>query len=360
MKSELESLTKSLGVFEKLEEEGLDSFEELIPRSASELQNVLHIDQASIESILNVASAEAYDWRLREKAGRELIDIQSNTTLTTGDDTMDKLLGGGIPLGTITEIVGESSSGKTQLGLQLCLSVQKPALEGGLEGSAIYIHSEGPFPSSRLNQLVDKYVSKYGNKVDVDNLRNNIHTMRVSDGESQYRVLAYQLPAFLDLQQKSQKKIRLVVIDSISAIYRSDSTYKQRFDKMAEICEIGMRLKRIASQYNLAVVAINQVTDVPDTSLKGNAFISHMEEWLDFNLINQQENGPLGLFIHSLLKKPTLGLSWQNSVNMRIRLARSQMMEHVVTRRVLFIEFSPKAKRSGCEVVIDDTGIHAI
>ncbi|CEG64973.1 hypothetical protein RMATCC62417_01859 [Rhizopus microsporus] len=341
MKSELESLTKYLGVFEKLEEEGLDSFEELIPRSASELQHVLHIDQASIESILDTASAEAYDWRLREKAGRELIDIQSNTTLTTGDDTMDKLLGGGIPLGTITEIVGESSSGKTQLGLQLCLSVQKPALEGGLEGSAIYIHSEGPFPSSRLNQLVDKYVSKY-------------------DGESQYRVLAYQLPAFLDLQQKSQKKIRLVVIDSISAIYRSDNTYKQRFDKMSEICEIGMRLKRIASQYNLAVVTINQVTDVPDTSLKGSAFISHMEEWLDFSLINQQENGRLGLFIHSLLKKPILGLSWQNSVNTRIRLARSQMMEHVVTRRVLFIEFSPKAKRSGCEVVIDDTGIHAI
>ncbi|PHZ13437.1 uncharacterized protein RHIMIDRAFT_120057 [Rhizopus microsporus ATCC 52813] len=106
MKSELESLTKSLGVFEKLEE-GLDSFEELIPRSASELQHVLHIDQASVESILDAASAEAYDWRLREKAGRELVDIQSNTTLTTGDDTIDKLLGGGIPLGTITEIVGE-------------------------------------------------------------------------------------------------------------------------------------------------------------------------------------------------------------------------------------------------------------
>lgn len=46
---------------------------------------------------------------------------------------MDRILGGcGIPLGSLTEIVGESASGKTQLALQLCLAVQDPSqLHGG-------------------------------------------------------------------------------------------------------------------------------------------------------------------------------------------------------------------------------------
>ncbi|KAG0742707.1 hypothetical protein G6F57_010478 [Rhizopus arrhizus] len=360
MKQELEQLTKSLGVFEKLEHEGLDSPQEILPRSASDLQRLLQLDPSSVESVLDAASIEAYDWRLREQVGNELVGIESQAMLTTGDEIFDDILKGGIPLGTITEVVGESSSGKTQLGLQLCLSVQKPVLEGGLEGSAVYIHSEGPFPSARLNQLVDKYTSD-NNNLEAEQLKNHIHTMRVTDGESQYRVLAYQLPAFLELQQqRSTRKVQLIVIDSISAIYRSDGAYKQRFEKMAEICEIGMRLKKLASKYNVAVVTINQVTDVPDTSLKGNAFTEHMEEWLDFNLVNQHESNRLGLYIHSLLKRPVLGLSWQNSVNTRIRLARSQMMDNTATRRILFIEFSPQAERRGCEIMIDDTGIHAI
>ncbi|CAO3670715.1 unnamed protein product [Rhizopus stolonifer] len=252
-----------------------------------------------------------------------------------------------------------SSSGKTQLGIQLCLSVQKPILDGGLEGSAIYIHSEGPFPLARLNQLTDHYVSRDCRMI-AEELRNHIHTMHVSDGESQYRVLAYQLPAFLDSQRNNARKVRLIVIDSISAIYRSDSAYRNKFEKMSEICELGTRLKRLASEYNVAVVGINQVSDVVVDSTKGGAFMGHMEEWLDFDLVNKQESNHLGLYIHSLLKKPVLGLAWQNSVNTRIRLARSQMMDNSPTRRVFFLEFSPKGNRAGCETVIDNTGIHAV
>lgn len=224
-----------------------------------------------------------------------------------------------------------------------------------MEGSAVYICSEGPFPSSRLDQIVNIYPTSKQ-----QDLRNNLFILRVHDSEEQYRVLAYQLPAFLERNKRSTKPVRIVVIDSISATYRGEapSARKGLFSKMSEICDIGTRLKKMASEYNVAIVAVNQVSDV--INQKDSANTDHLENWMDFRLINVDErNHMIGLYIQSLLKKPVLGLSWSNSVNTRIRLARSPLLENMNTRRVLFVEFSPVAPRSGCEIVIDQSGIHA-
>lgn len=84
---------------------GLDSPCEILSKSVTDLQKLLRIDSAAANTILNVASSEAYDWRMREKTGDEL--IQGPQTLTTGDPTIDKVLNGGIYLGMLTEVVGE-------------------------------------------------------------------------------------------------------------------------------------------------------------------------------------------------------------------------------------------------------------
>lgn len=184
----------------------------------------------------------------------------------------------------------------------------------------------------------------------------NIHTIRVKDIDDQFSVLAYHLPAFVESQVNKNKPVRLVVIDSISAVYRGDSTMK-RFEKMKEICDISTRLKQLAAKYNLAVVAVNQVSDV---FTKDNAQnIENIDRWMDFRLINQNGNQMLGLYIQSLLKKPILGLAWSNSVNTRIRLARSPMLEGMRTRRIMFIEFCPVAPRLGCEVRIEQGGMRS-
>ena len=57
--------------------------------------------------------------------------------VSTGAKLLDEFLGGGIPLKGITEICGESSSGKTQFGLQLALRAQLPVNHGGL-GKGIF------------------------------------------------------------------------------------------------------------------------------------------------------------------------------------------------------------------------------
>lgn len=60
---------------------------------------------------------------------------------------LDKLLGGGIAAGTITDIFGSSGSGKTQLAMQICVnSVQN--------GKIIYQDTTGSFRPERMLQLI--------------------------------------------------------------------------------------------------------------------------------------------------------------------------------------------------------------
>ncbi|KAI8393431.1 P-loop containing nucleoside triphosphate hydrolase protein [Radiomyces spectabilis] len=354
----MEQVAKRLGIYDKMEQVGLDAPQEILTRSVADLQKVLNINESKAHELLNAASADVFPWSARQQTALDLSTVEGQF-LTTNDPSLDKVLGGGIHIGTVTEVVGESSSGKTQLCLQLCLTAQKPIDQSGLGGTAVYLHSEGHFPIVRLEQLVDVYASKF--KLDRGAMKRSIHTMKIIDSEQQYRLVAYQLPAFLE----RYTRVRLVVIDSIGASYRgepSTSNDKRRFDRMTEICDIGARLKKIAQKYRVAVVVVNQVSDVPSSNNDALP-MDHVDPWMDFAIASEplQEQSPsLGLFIQSLIKKPILGLAWSNAVTTRIRLARSPMSEGIRTRRVLFVEFCPFAARNGLEIQIDERGVHKL
>lgn len=63
----------------------------------------------------------------------ECLWLASSLRLSVGCPVLDQLLRGGLLVGGVTELSGESGAGKTQLALQLCLSVQYPAQYGGLD-----------------------------------------------------------------------------------------------------------------------------------------------------------------------------------------------------------------------------------
>lgn len=66
--------------------------------------------------------------------------LESGLRLGVGCPVLDELLRGGLPVGGVTELSGESGAGKTQLALQLCLSVQYPTQHGGLDSGNTVIH----------------------------------------------------------------------------------------------------------------------------------------------------------------------------------------------------------------------------
>ena len=78
---------------------------------------------------------------------------------SVGCPVLDRCLGGGIPCNSLTEIVGESGCGKTQICLQLVLSAQLSPSHGGLSASSLYIHTEFQFQIRRLEQLSNSFRS---------------------------------------------------------------------------------------------------------------------------------------------------------------------------------------------------------
>lgn len=56
---------------------------------------------------------------------------------------------------TITEIFGDSGTGKTQLCHSLCIRAQLPRDQGGAEGCALYLDTDGTFRPDRIQQIAD-------------------------------------------------------------------------------------------------------------------------------------------------------------------------------------------------------------
>jgi RAD51-like protein 2 len=182
------------------------------------------------------------------------------------------MLGGGVPVGEVTEFCGVPGVGKTQMGMQLAVDVQIPKAFGGQEGEAIYIDTEGSFVVERvahMAQVVSTHIQllqkqKKQTKEIADkaaaftqkNILENIYCYRACDFDEQQAILA-KLPSFLE----AHPKVKLVVIDSVAFHFRqyfSDMSARARI-----LTTTAQKLNKLATDYNLAVVIVNQVTTKP-------------------------------------------------------------------------------------------------
>ncbi|ROT72738.1 putative DNA repair protein XRCC3 [Penaeus vannamei] len=196
---------------------GFVSAWQFLRSSEGELQQRMGLSAADIDQLLNAVtshllskSVTAWDMSQEQKQDAEV------THITTGCQELDEVLGGGIPVRGITEVAGESSSGKTQLALQLALHTQLPSHLGGLGKGVAYICTESQFPDT----LVD--------------------------------CVRYQLPRLI-----AQRQIGLVIIDSIAAAFRAEDGTE--VNKTIPLQTLGYRLHQLAFYHKTAVVAINQV-----------------------------------------------------------------------------------------------------
>ena len=66
---------------------------------------------------------------------------------------LDQALGGGVPTGSITELVGGAGAGKTQFCLTLAMATAAPLEVGGLNAGVVYIDTEQKFSGVRLCEI---------------------------------------------------------------------------------------------------------------------------------------------------------------------------------------------------------------
>ncbi|KAK4186074.1 P-loop containing nucleoside triphosphate hydrolase protein [Podospora australis] len=180
--------------------------------------------------------------------------------ISTLDPLLDSVLGGGIPAGYLTEITGESGSGKTQMLLTLLLAVQLPP-PYGLGRPALYVSTEAALSTRRLSQILstNPLFSRLSpsDRPSLDKITTSV----TPDLESQEHILTFQVPVAIE-----REGIGLLVIDSIAANYRAEfersaSTGSNMGARTAELVKMGMHLRDLARRHNLAVVVSNQVAD---------------------------------------------------------------------------------------------------
>jgi DNA repair protein RadA len=174
--------------------------------------------------------------------------------LTTNSSTLDEILGGGIEPGSVTEFYGEYRTGKTQIAHQLCVDVQLPYEEGGLEGNALYIDTEATFRPERIIQMAE------AKDLDYNKTLQNIVVGRAYN--SDHQVLLIQEASKI----VKEKNIKLVVVDSIIGHFRSEyvgrGTLANRQQLLNGHIHDLLRLTEIFDE--LAVMFTNQVSSKPD------------------------------------------------------------------------------------------------
>ena len=130
--------------------------------------------------------------------------------ITTGSKNLDALLGGGIETQGITEVYGQFASGKSQLGFNLAVNVQLPKDQGGLEKGCLFIDTENTFSPMRIIQIAK------ARGLDPEKTLKNIHIARAFNSEHQM-LLAEKASELI-----VEKKLGLVIVDSLMSHFRSD------------------------------------------------------------------------------------------------------------------------------------------
>ncbi|MHA2183394.1 MAG: DNA repair and recombination protein RadA [Promethearchaeota archaeon] len=174
--------------------------------------------------------------------------------LTTGSQNLDDLLGGGIEPGAVTELFGEYRTGKTQVVHQLCVNVQLQYEQGGLEGSALYVDTEGTFRPERIIQMAS------GLDLDYNDVLRNITVGRAYNSDHQM-VLVKEAPKIIE-----DKNIKLIIVDSLIGHFRSEyigrGTLASRQQTLNSHIHDLLRLSEVYDE--LVVVFTNQVSAKPD------------------------------------------------------------------------------------------------
>jgi DNA repair protein RAD51 len=186
-------------------------------------------------------------------AADALEDRKNIVCLSTGSTELDKLLEGGIETGSITEVFGEFRTGKTQLCHTLCVTCQQPVNEGGAEGKAIYIDTEGSFRPERLQAIAERF------NLDPTAALENIAVARAHNSEHQMELLKTAAAIM------AQDRYALLVVDSATALFRTD--YMGRGELSERQMQIGQflrQLTRMAEEFGVAVFITNQVVANPD------------------------------------------------------------------------------------------------
>ena len=238
----------------KLKAAGLFTVQSLAYATSKQLLDIKGISEAKMKKMKNAAQllipmsfTTATEYSLQRK---QLIKVG------TGCKELDTILQGGIETGSITELYGEFRTGKSQMCHQLCVMCQLPVEQGGAEGKAMFIDTEGTFRPERLEAIAARYGLRGADVLD------NVAYARAYNSEHQMELLSHAAAMM------AEARYALLVVDSAMALYRTDFSGRGELaERQQKLAKFLRALTRLAEVFGIAVVITNQVTANPDGSM---------------------------------------------------------------------------------------------
>lgn len=187
--------------------------------------------------------------------GEELAKMyKEKTKITTGCNSLDRLLDGGLETGSITEFYGEFGSGKSQICQQLAVAVQLSVERGGLDAACLYIDTENVFRPERVIQMAE-YL-----ELDPKEVLKKIIYAGAYTSEHQ-TVLLNNADEVI-----KENGVRLIIVDSVMAHFRSEFIGRETLaPRQGKLNQHLSKLKRLCMGFNAAAVVTNQVLSHPDS-----------------------------------------------------------------------------------------------
>ena len=204
--------------------------------------------------------------------GDELVELRKNVRrLTTGCSSLDNLLGGGIETQSLTEFYGEFGTGKSQICHQLCVTVQLPEVQGGLDGRVLYIDTEATFRTERVMQIAPRF------GIDPEEALKGVVYAEAYTSNHQMVLLDNADEVI------KENNVRLIIIDSVMSHFRSEYLGREMLaNRQQQLNKHLHKLMRLVRGFNTAAVITNQVMASPDAfftktvSPTGGHILGHM------------------------------------------------------------------------------------
>lgn len=250
----LESSGVAASDLAKLKQAGYHTVEAVAYATKRRLCEIKGVSEAKAAKIQEAASKMVH---MGFTTASETLRIRQDIiSLSTGSRDLDEILQGGFETGSITELFGEFRTGKSALCHTLAVTCQLPVNQGGGEGKAIYIDTEGCFRPERLKEIAERF------GLNADDVLDNVAVARCHNTEHQMQLLV-QASAMM-----AESRHALIVVDSATALFRTDFSGRGELAERQQLLGQFLRqLQRLANEYGVAVVITNQVVSSPDAAM---------------------------------------------------------------------------------------------
>ena len=182
---------------------------------------------------------------------------------------LDSALGGGVPTGSITELVGPAGAGKTQFCLTLAVAAAAPTSVGGLDSGVVFVDTEQKFSGARVAEIAaNAFPSAYG--VSSEDTPTSTAAKAAALRSLTEKILVLTPSTLSETLQRLNgleealidHAVRLLVVDSVAALARAEfGTGRGQIARRQELLgQIASVLKQQAERLHMAALVTNQVT----------------------------------------------------------------------------------------------------